>query len=87
MYDTCLSVLLLEMDLLTLSMCVGLKYPLLLTLYVVRWVGLALTWMIWIFFLYSFSSSNLVFDQKIILCLHDCKCYEKEQSKLFSHIM
>ena len=27
MYDTCMSVLLLEIDLLTLSMCVGLKLP------------------------------------------------------------
>ena len=42
MYDTSMSVLLFEVTLLTLSIGVGLNFPLLLTLYVVRWVGLVL---------------------------------------------
>ena len=37
--------MLLEIDLLTLSMGVGLELPFLLTLYEVRWVGLALTFL------------------------------------------
>ena len=42
MYDTCICLMFLEIDLLSLSIVVGLKLPPFKTLFVVRWVSLNL---------------------------------------------